>query len=462
MDNNQNAQPPIAPVLLPTKKQRQKGMNKHHWKFFFGWFVGFIFTILLLGGIFLWAFNNLNLKKIEGMTGADLSFLGDDLKEMNFSELASTVTDLADNYENYTFEELSDKYGIINLANIVTVSGVGESKTYDYKTIDLTPVMKGKIGEVGNNLKTAMENATLGQIETAIGFNLPDLILFERVKGASLKTLGEALSDLKNTYTLQEMANDFNMNLDNSDILKNLKNKKLVELPDEIDNMTVEELVGTAKVEGNKIVEAIRGIKIGDLPDELPKLTVNQILGVSTSDNIVLKAIGGSTLEALEANISALTFRQLFPAPTEGPDTRHEVIKKLADKNIALNDIDGNMGQIIDELTISEIFNFSIEENSEYVEGVDKDYKQYKANQGIWALIYAEGGDVKVIDLGTKTKNIISTATLGSLVWHGIVTSTSIQSANLETIQIGTPAKSLADCNIVEIIDYVIETASAS
>ena len=91
MQDNSNEQIPIAPVLIPTKKQRQKGANKHHWKFFFGWFIGFIFTLLLLGGLVIWAANNLNLKKVESMTGANLSMLGDDIKEMKIGELVSKV-----------------------------------------------------------------------------------------------------------------------------------------------------------------------------------------------------------------------------------------------------------------------------------------------------------------------------------------------------------------------------------
>ena len=464
--NNQpnSTQPNIAPILQPTKKQKAKGASKHHWKFFFGWFIGFIFTLGLLGGLVWWAVTNITLAKVEDTVGIDLSMLGDDIKAMKIDELVSTVTDLVDNYEEYTLEELSDKYGIINLEDIVTVSGVGENKTYSYKTIDLTPIIKGEIGEAGENAGNVVNKITLSQLETALEFNLPDLILFETVKDSSLSSLGNALSDLKYTYKLQDIANDFNMDLDSSSILKNLKDNTLAQLPSEIDNMTVEELVGTAKVEGNKIIEAIRGIKIGKLPDELPKLTINQILGDSVGSNNILKAIGDSTLESLETNISNLTFAQLFPAPTTGVDNRNVVIKKLAASGIKLTEVDSKIGQIIDELKISEIFNFTIEENPSYVSGTTPTYQQYKADQGVWALIVAERGDVMVKDLSSEVKDVMTTAKLGSLVWHGVVKSTAITSADLEnlTITIGSASKKLADCTLIDIVEYAIQNAVVS
>lgn len=460
MADNLNAQPPVAPVLLPTKKEKQRGENKHHWKFFFGWFIGIIFTILVLGGLVIWAINSLNLKKVENMTGADLSMLGDDIKEMKIGDLIDKVSDLVTNYDEYTFEELCYDHGIINLDNIITVTGVDENRTYSYKTIDVTDVVKGKVGETGKNFQSSVDKVTLAQLETALDVTFPDLILINRIKDSTLVTLGDALSNLKNTYTLQEMANDFNMNLDNSDILKNLKQNTLAELPNEIDNMTVEELVGTDKVTGNKIVEAIRNITVGSLPDELPKLTVNKILGSEASDNLVLKAIGGSTLEGLEGAINNLTFKDLFPAPTSGEDTRSVIIKKLANDNIKLTEVDGKMKDIVDNLTITEIFDFEVEENTSYVTG-DPAYKRYAQNQGVWALIYAEAGDVKVGELDDKVTTIMRTAKLGSLAWHGVITSTNVTTANLETLTLPGTSIKLSECTIVDIIEYVIEQAQS-
>ena len=459
MQDNSNEQIPIAPVLIPTKKQKRQGSNKHHWKFFFGWFIGFIFTLLVLGGLILWAANNLNLKKIESMTGADMSALGDEIKEMKIGDLVSKVSDLATNYDEYTFEELCYTHGIIKLENIVTVTGSEGNRTYDYKTIDVTDIIKGKVGKIGDNFKKATDKVTLAQLETAFGVTLPDLILINNVKNSTLVTLGDALSNIKNTYTLSDMANDFNMDLDSSDILKNLKNNTLVSLPEEIDNMTVEELVGTEKVTGNKIVEAIRNITIGNLPDELPKLTVNKILGITTSDNPVLKAIGTSTLEGLETKITNLTFKDLFPAPT-GEDTRHAVIRKLAEGNVKVSEVDGKMSEIIDSLTISEVFNLNIEENDLYTTG-DPTYKQYKANQGIWALIFAEAGDVTIKNLDDEVTDIMRTAKLGALTWHGVISSTKITISNLESLTLPGSSKLLADCTIVDVIEYVITQAQA-
>ena len=418
----------------------------------------------LLGGLVWWAVTNITLAKVEDTVGIDLSMLGDDIKEMKINELISTVTDLVDNYEEYTLEELSDKYGIIDLGNMLTISGVGENKTYSYKTVDVTPLIKGEIGKAGENAGTVIDRITLAQLETALEFNLPDLILFQTVKDASLSSLGNALSDLKYTYKLQDIASDFNMNLDSSSILKNLKENTLSQLPSEIDNMTVEELVGTAKVEGNKVIEAIRNIKIGKLPDELPKLTINQILGTSAGTNNILKAIGNSTLESLETNISNLTFAQVFPAPASGADDRHVVIQKLASSNVKLTEVDTKIGQIIDELKISEIFDFAIEENPSYVSGTSPVYQRYKADQGVWALIVAERGDIQINQLASEVKTVMTTASLGSLVWHGVVKSTAISSADLEnlTIMIGSASRKLADCTLIDIVEYAITNAVAA
>jgi len=459
-----NNQPNIAPILQPTKKQKAKGASKHHWKFFFGWFVGFVFTLGLLGGLVWWAVTNISLAKVEDVAGIDLSMLGDDIKEMKIDELISTVTDLVDNYEEYTLEELSDNYGIIDLGNILTIAGVDENKTYLYKSVDLTPLVKGKIGKLGENVGTVIDNITVSQLEEALEFELPDLVLIDKIKDSSLSSLGTALSNLKNTYKLQDVASDFNLDLDSSSILKNLKNNTLAQLPSEIDNMTVEELVGTAKVEGNQVIEAIRNIKIGKLPDELPKLTINQILGTSAGTNNILKAIGNSTLESLETNISNLTFAQVFPAPTSGADDRHVVIQKLASSGVKLTEVDTKIGQIIDELKISEIFDFAIEENPSYVSGTNPVYQRYKADQGVWALIVAERGDIKINQLASEVKTVMTTASLGSLVWHGVVKSTAISSADLEnlTIMIGSASRKLADCTLIDIVEYAITNAVAA
>ena len=457
MQDNSNEQIPIAPVLIPTKKQRQKGANKHHWKFFFGWFIGFIFTLLLLGGLVIWAANNLNLKKVESMTGTNLSMLGDDIKEMKIGELVSKVSDLASNYDDYTFEELCYTHGVISLEDIVTVTGAEESRTYSYKTIDITDVVKGKLKETSKNIEKSIDKVTLSQLETALGIKLPDLVLLNRVKNATLVTLGDSLSDLKNSYTLQDMANDFNMDLDSSDILKNLKTNTLATLPEEIDNMTVEQLVGTDKVTGNKIVESIRNITIGELPDELPKLTVNKILGTTGSDNAILKAIGTTTLGSLEEKIKTLSFKDIFPTPT-GEDTRHPVIKKLADENIKFSEVDTKMKEIVDNMTIDEFFEIEIEQNDSYVSG-DANYKRYKANQGVWVLICTETNnpsDLKIGNLSNKVADIMSVTKLGALAWHGVINSTNITIENLETLTLPGESMKLADCTIVDIVEFVI------
>lgn len=453
---NQPQQPQIAPVLMPTQKVVQK---KHHWKFFLGWLVGFIFTLLILGGVVWWALTNLNLSKIENMTGADLSFLGKEIKEKNLSDLLGTITDVATNYDEYSFEELADDLGILDLEQIVTVAGVGETRTYSYKSIDLTSVIKGKIGEIGTNIQTVADSVSLAKLETAFNITLPDLIFVESIKDSTMSDLSSALNNLKTTYTLQDMSADFNLNLEGT-ILENLKTNTLGSLPAELDNMTIEEIVGTIDT-NNKIMSAIKDIPIGSISTELPKLTLNEILGTESSESLILKSIGGTTVNNLGDAINNLTFAQLFPAPA-GTDTRNALIKKLATASpaIKLNELDGKIKDIIDDLTVAEIFeNTTIIENPSYTTGM-AEYKRYEANQGIWAVI---GTTVKVKDLPSRITDVMEDTTLGEFVWQGLIKSnTYTLEGHFETLCIPGTSKKLADCTLIEIVEFAVREAAAA
>ena len=76
-------------------------------------------------------------------------------------------------------------------------------------------------------------------------------------------------------------------------------------------------------------------------------------------------------------------------------------------------------------------------------------------------MIVAERGDIKINQLASEVKTVMTTASLGSLVWHGVVKSTAISSADLEnlTIMIGSASRKLADCTLIDIVEYAITNA---
>ena len=417
-------------LIQPTPPKQKK----YHWKFFVGFLVGFVLTLGAILGFGLWVYNNMTFAKIENLAGFKIEVLGDDVKNMTFTEIVGTVTDVANNYEQYTFEELVDVVGMLDVSSFLTVTGEGETKTYAYKKIDVTPVVKGKIGEIKANLQKVVDKTTLAQVESSLSLSLPDMIFIRSIKEKPLSQLGTAISDLKETYTLEDMSLDFEMSLEGT-ILENLKDKTLGELPTEIDTMTIEEVVGTAAIEGNTILEAVRNIEIGKIADDLPGLTLNKILGETNPDNLILKAIGGTTLTNLNSTIQNLSFKQIFPAPESGEDTRHPVIKKLADQDIKLTDVDTRMGDIINDLTVEEIFG--------------------EQTSGVWHLI---GGDVKVSQLEARINVVFRNTSIGVLVEEGVLETTyTIDQLESKSVTVGGNTKSLAECTLVEIINFIME-----
>lgn len=325
-------------------------------KFFFGWFVGIVVTLVLIVGIGYWVIFRMPVSSATNLVGVDLP-LNDQAKSNSLADFVGTAVKTMNGSSNDSIETTAYKLGI-DLGGVLTVSGSGESKTYSYKGLDLTSVIKGKISEISSNVNNVIETISISNILSIAGISLPDnipVINDEDIKSAALKDLGEAISNKVNNYTLNDIAEEFGVSgLTNNDILKCIADKKISELSDAINDLTVGDVITVS--EGDKILNTIKDVKIVELGSQAESKVKGLMISdvVEVGDNNVLQAIASFKIGELSEKFNTLKVVDIFPDPEEGAeDTRNEII--IAIKDVALVDLGGDQVETeVKKLTIAD------------------------------------------------------------------------------------------------------------
>lgn len=300
---------------------------------------------LAFGGYYLVA--KVQIKKgvdtINSITGMnfDLSqYLNDDYAEQTILELVGDVYNAA--------MDIADGKGSLSSLNeispIVYTIIAGEGETEDGKstglvgtlaeygiTVDADKLMTRiivKPNDVdGNDPDTYLvdyvldcaNNLCVGDLLLNLGYELNPLLkticygsnyienedgTITPAEGKEALTLGgflgEDLTSVIDSLTLNDVLGEEKVS--ENDILKNLGDTPIGELPDEIKTLTIADLVDT---EGNKILTALADATLETLPEKIDDLLIEDVVDIGEDDKL-LNALKGTKITELSAKIDDL------------------------------------------------------------------------------------------------------------------------------------------------------------
>lgn len=84
--------------------------------------------------------------------------------------------------------------------------------------------------------------------------------------------------------------------------------------PDKLDSLTLGDVLGVDTSEGSadaKILQALADVPIGEIPAEIDNITLGDMVKIGTDDTL-LNSLRGSTLKSLAEDLKALTLQQMF------------------------------------------------------------------------------------------------------------------------------------------------------
>ena len=84
--------------------------------------------------------------------------------------------------------------------------------------------------------------------------------------------------------------------------------------PDKLDSLTLGDVLGVDTSEGSadaKILQALADVPIGEIPAEIDNITLGDMVKIGTDDTL-LGSLRGSTLKSLAEDLKALTLQQMF------------------------------------------------------------------------------------------------------------------------------------------------------
>ena len=132
------------------RPKRQKGRGGFG-KFILGWFVGFLCTLLLIGGLGYWTYLKVNIKKIEKWTKTDITN-NKGIEDKTIKEWIAIASGVMKEDTNaYTIAQFEEDFGVKLL----------QDSLYG---IDLTPIKTSPIKNIKEGLNTAIDSATFNNI----------------------------------------------------------------------------------------------------------------------------------------------------------------------------------------------------------------------------------------------------------------------------------------------------------
>ena len=167
-------------------EEKQKKKKGGFGKFVLGWVLSLIFNLALVVGLGFWFYKNGTISGVEKTFGFEVGVISEDAKNLTLENLVGKVVNVATNYNNMSIEEIADGVGL-DLGAALTITGEGASKTYAFKGLEITSVIKGKLGEAGNNMQAVIDELSLGEIESMFGMTLPNYEFINSIKTVAIK-----------------------------------------------------------------------------------------------------------------------------------------------------------------------------------------------------------------------------------------------------------------------------------
>ena len=265
-------------------------------KFLLGWLFGIIFTLGAVAGLGFWMYKNMTVKSVENLTGADITFMEEQAKEKTIEQLVNVIINVSSSSGDLTIEQGFDELGL-KLSSLFEVEGEGENRVYKFKGLNVSPIVKGRLSDIGTNAQTVVNSLTLQNIIDVFNVTLPNISLInnDEVMNAQLKDLGTAFSNAISDYTLRKLSQDFDIpSLTESDILKSMLDVTIEELPSKLDKLKVGDLfvknnialdkTYTYTVSENSVAAFDQDNKIITIFDKTSDTTFNVIVNNGTTN----------------------------------------------------------------------------------------------------------------------------------------------------------------------------------
>ncbi len=404
------------------KTKKDKCRKLHAGKFFFGWFVGMIFTIALFAGVGFWFYKCGSISTVEKLLNIEISALNDDIKNTPVEILIGKISNVAFNYNDMSIEELADEVGLA-LDKTLTITGTGASRTYHFKTLNITNVIKGKLEDIGKNFQDVVDTMSLADIEGSFNVTLPDIELLNSVKSSPIKDLNTSMQNAFETYTLNKISNDFNVSFADADMLNTLLDVPINQLASKIQELKVKDVFDISQPGTSKVLIALQDVAVTSLASEIGALHIEDILTVS--GNKFLEALQTSTLDSLNQDIKNLKVNQIVNTSSS------KFLQALANSPIL------SLESAVDNLLVTDLFEIPT-----------------SGSKGVWAFI-DNVDTLKLNELDTAIDNLdLSSETLGDLQTHGLISSSIILTKPLKN---SGNAKTLAEYTISELIEAITE-----
>ena len=303
--------------------------------FLFGFLLGFVFFVISVVGVGIYAYKNLTLSQLEGTVGANIP-VNEAVKNKTIENLIKLTTDLVKDQDTLTLQKIENTFGILTgvTGNPIPVAlkKDGSKIKYIYETseitadcFDISHLQSTKLSELGNEIIEIINNFSLADLQKLVNITLPDIPLINNVR---TKPLLEALNEISSrlelsNLTLADLNTHFGIDLSNVTALKDFMEIPLNgdgnnNLAYAIQNATVGNFIGLSKQSGESEAEyqtrlknaGVLGLiaesKLTDLQSRLNTLTIGEITDVQDSDKTILVALKNSTLQTLVSDIEAL------------------------------------------------------------------------------------------------------------------------------------------------------------
>ena len=173
-------------------------------------------------------------------------------------------------------------------------------------------------------------------------------VMFEKTALGEFSKEQNKIGTITSHLTLKDIFGD---NVDDNQIFASLKDSTLDDLPDEINNLTLGEII-TIDNSSPAILKALQNATLNNIGTEIDSLTLGEIITIDNSSPAILKALQGATLSNIGTEIDGLELGEIITIDDNSP----AILKALQDATLS------NIGTEIDSLTLGEIV--TIDDNS--------------------------------------------------------------------------------------------------
>lgn len=206
---------------------------------------------------------------------------------------------LLDAIKGHTIGAIPSEINNIKLGKILGID-VGDP--------DTSQLLKSLAEETITTLPNFIDNITLGDVMDFSSYpNLDN----DDVKGAKINDLNSLINKLKNHLKLKDV-----VDIDASSpwILRQLKDKYLYELDDEISNFKLGDFI---EIDSSSplVLQNLATVALDDLEDSMTALTLNQIVPVTSSSPVIIQSLANVTVldgTSLVSKLNSLKLNEIY------------------------------------------------------------------------------------------------------------------------------------------------------